>query len=228
MKRKNLKCSIIVPVYNEKDTILSIIEKLKNGSINKELIIVDDFSTDGTREILEKIKNQKIKVIYHNRNRGKGEAIRSGLQYVTGNVVIIQDADMEYKPEEYPRLLKPIEEGKACVVYGSRFRGKGEFVFSSLVANKILTFLTNLFYGSRLTDMETCYKCIETQVINGLNLHSKRFDFEPEVTAKLLRKGIKILEVPISYKGRSTKGGKKIGFWDGLQAIWTLVKWRVK
>lgn len=156
---------------------------------------------------------------------GKGRAIRTGLEYATGDVVIIQDADIEYNPMECLSLVRPIEQGKSDVVYGSRFKGGGKFIWKSFIANKVLTFFTNLLYDSRLTDMETCYKCIRTEIIKGLKLTSRRFEFEPEVTAKLLRKKYKILEVPISYKGRTE--GKKIGLKDGIQAIWTLVRWRV-
>ena len=225
-----MKLSIIMPVLNEQDTIEKILSIVASVPIDKELIIVDDFSTDNTREILKKMKNEKckiknfIKIIYHNRNMGKGAAIRTGLKYTRGDVVIIQDADMEYDPMEYPKLTKPIEEGEADVVYGSRFKGKGKFIRESFIANKILTFFTNLLYGSRITDMETCYKCVRTDLLKSLELKAKRFEFEPEVTAKLLRKGYKITEIPISYKGRRER--KKIGLKDGIQAVFTLIRWR--
>ncbi|MCK4353457.1 glycosyltransferase family 2 protein [candidate division WOR-3 bacterium] len=226
-----MKLSVIIPVYNEKDTIVEIINRIKSVPIEKEIIVVDDGSTDGTRKKISNINPPKadqisnIKVIYHNDNRGKGSAIRTGLQYVTGDVMVIQDADLEYKPQEYLNLLKPIKEGKTSVTYGSRFKGDGKFIPLSFIANKILTFITNLLYFSRLTDMETCYKCIKMDVINSLDITAKRFDFEPEVTAKLLRKGYKILEIPISYKGRIKK---KIGARDGIQAIFTLIKWKFR
>ncbi len=223
-----MKLSIIIPVFNEQDTVRSIIERVTSVPADKEIIVVDDFSDDGTREILGKMQNEKcrfIRIIYHNRNMGKGRAIRTGLEYATGDVVIIQDADIEYNPMECLSLVRPIEQGKSDVVYGSRFKGGGKFIWKSFIANKVLTFFTNLLYDSRLTDMETCYKCIRTEIIKGLKLTSRRFEFEPEVTAKLLRKKYKILEVPVSYKGRTE--GKKIGLKDGIQAIWTLVRWRV-
>lgn len=223
-----MKLSIIIPLFNEQDTILEILAIAQNIPADKEIIVVDDFSDDGTREILRKMQNRKnrfIRMIYHNRNMGKGTAIRTGLKYVTGDVVIVQDADIEYNPMECLKLLRPIEQGEADVVYGSRFKGGGQFIWKSFIANKVLTFLTNLLYGSRLTDMETCYKCMRTEIIGGLRLKARRFEFEPEVTAKLLRKGYRIIEVPVSYKGRTK--GKKIGMMDGLQAIWTLVRWRV-
>jgi glycosyltransferase involved in cell wall biosynthesis len=222
MQRKDLRCSIIIPVYNEKDTILKVINSVEAVNINKEIIVIDDFSTDGTREI---IKNQKdIKVIYHGKNKGKGAAMRTGLECATGDVFIIQDSDLEYNPEEIPKLLEPIERGEAQVVYGSRFKGKGEFLFLSFIANKFLTFFTNLLYGSHLTDMETCYKCMKMDIIRNLDLKAKRFEFEPEVTAKILKRGYKIYEVPISYFGR--KKGKKIGWKDGIQAMVCLFKYR--
>lgn len=217
-----MRCSIVIPVYNEKETVRDIIDTVKGIKVNKEIIVIDDFSTDGTREIL---KNQKdIRLICHDKNIGKGAAIRTGLEQATGDIVIIQDADLEYDPNEYSRLIDPIEKGLADVVYGSRFKGRGEFLLESFIANKILTFLTNLIYGCRLTDMETCYKCMKTGVIKNLRLKAKRFEFEPEVTAKILKKGYKIHEVPISYFGR--KIGKKIGWKDGVQAVWCLFKYR--
>lgn len=217
-----MKCSVIIPVYNEKNTFLEILKRINAINIDKEIIVVDDFSTDGTREILKNLKD--IKVIYHSQNEGKGAAIRTALLYVTGDVTIIQDADLEYNPDDYPKLLKPIRDGKAQTVYGSRFKGKGEFKPLSFIANKILTYFTNFLYRAKITDMETCYKCIKTDIIKNLNLTSKRFEFEPEITAKILKKGYRIHEVPISYYGR--RKGKKIGFRDGLQAIWCLLKYR--
>lgn len=215
-----MRVSVIIPVYNERETVFQLIELVKSVALDKEIIVVDDGSTDGSAEELANISG--IKLVRHLKNKGKGTAIRTALKYAEGEVVIFQDADLEYSPEEYIKLLKPIEEGKAYVVYGSRFMGKGEFIPLSFIANKVLTSLTNLLYGSKLTDMETCYKCIKRDVINSLNLKSKRFEIEPELTAKLLLKGYKILEVPITYKGRIKF--KKIGVKDGIYAVFTLIK----
>jgi glycosyltransferase involved in cell wall biosynthesis len=217
-----MKLSVIIPVYNERDTIFEIIEKVKSVGLDKEIIVVDDCSTDGTRELLESVKN--IKLFSHNENLGKGTAIRTGLSHATGDFVIPQDGDMEYDPQDYSKLLSCAEANGVTAVYGSRFEGKGKFICLSFIANKTLTFITNLLFSSRLTDMETCYKCIRRDVISELDVKAKRFDFEPEITAKLLRAGYKIAEVPISYKGRTK--GKKIGAKDFAQALLTLAKWR--
>jgi glycosyltransferase involved in cell wall biosynthesis len=219
-----LKVSIIVPVYNERKNIDKILSEIEQVGVEKEIIVVDDFSCDGTRDYLK--KKQGVKVIYHQSNMGKGAAIRSGLARVSGDVVIIQDADLEYSPREIPGLLLPIKEGKTKVVYGSRFLGRGEFLKSSFYANRFLTELTNLLYDAQITDMETCYKVIETKLLRSLNLVSSRFEIEPEITCKILKKGERIVELPISYKGRKT--GKKIGIKDGIQAIYNLIKWRFK
>jgi len=223
-----VKLSVIVPVYNERGTIKEVLERVQEVSLDKEIIIVDDGSTDGTGKEISEIRNQisNIKVIRHTENKGKGSSIRTALSYATGDVVIIQDADLEYEPQEYPRLLSPIKKDAVSVVYGSRFKGKSTFNSSSFIANKFLTGLTNLLYFSRLTDMETCYKCVRRDIMVGLNLESRKFDVEPEITAKLLRKGYNIVEVPISYRSRIK--GKKIGIRDGIQAIFTLLKWRFK
>jgi glycosyltransferase involved in cell wall biosynthesis len=217
-----MKLSVIIPVYNERSTILEIIERVKAVDLDKEIIVVDDSSTDGTRELLESVKN--IKLFSHPRNQGKGAAIGTGLKHATGDFIIPQDGDMEYDPQDYARLLSCAETNGVAAVYGSRFEGKGKFICLSFVANKALTFITNLFFSSRLTDMETCYKCMRRDVIRELDVKAKRFDFEPEITAKLLRAGHAITEVPISYKGRTK--GKKIGARDFAQALFTLVKWR--
>ena len=217
-----MKLSVIIPVYNERKHIGQIIAAVKAVSVNKEIIVVDDFSTDGTRQFLK--GKHGISVIMHDRNMGKGAAIRSGLKAATGGMVIIQDADMEYSPQDYTGLLKPIEDGKANVVYGSRFLGRGEFLTASYYANRTLTLLTNLLFGSRLTDMETCYKLVRTDLLRSLGLISSRFEIEPEITCKILKKKEKIVEVPITYKGRAR--GKKIGPKDGVQAIWNLLKWK--
>jgi len=226
------KLSIIIPAYNEKDTVLEIINKIKAvdlGKVMKELIIVDDFSKDGTREILQNIHDKEIKTHYHKKNMGKGMAIRTGLKHVTGNIVIIQDADLEYNPEDYKQLIKPILENKYDVVYGSRVLDKKELkyaYYTFYLGGRLVTFFTNLLYFSNLTDEPTCYKTFKTNVIKNIDIKGERFEWEPEVTAKILKKGIKIHEVPISYYPRDRKHGKKINWKDGIQAIWTLVKYR--
>lgn len=216
--------SVIIPVYNEVDNIERLIQKVKSVALKKELIIVDDYSTDGTRDYLKKLTD--IKIIFHEKNMGKGAAIRTGLKYAEGGVVIIQDADLEYSPADYQKLLEPIALGKTKVVYGSRILGRGKFLKRSYLANRTLTLLTNLLFKGHITDMETCYKMIDRKLLLSLNLVSSRFEIEPEITCKLLKKGIKIIEVPISYHGRSA--GKKIGMKDGIQAIWNIIKWKIK
>ncbi len=216
------KLSIIIPCYNERESLPVILEKVKNAPIeNKEIIIVEDLSTDGTREFIrENIEAQVDKVIYHEKNTGKGGALATGFKAATGDVVIIQDADMEYDPDEYPLVVGPIFEGRAEVVYGSRFmnqKAKG-YVLNRL-ANKGLTFLSNLMTHQRLTDMETCYKAFRREIIQSIEIEEKRFGFEPEITAKIAKRKIKIMEVPISYYPRSNAEGKKIGFSDGIRAL---------
>lgn len=221
-----MKLSVIIPVYNERENLLKVIEKVEKVPIEKEIIAIDDCSTDGSREILKNLEN-RIKVIYHSKNQGKGMAIRSGLKRVSGDLVIIQDADLEYNPQDYLKLLPPIMEGKAEVVYGSRFLGEPKnFSFLFYWGNRFLTLITNLLYGSHLTDMETCYKLFKTRILKNLNLKAKGFEFEPEITAKLLRRHIPIYEAPISYQGRRYSGGKKITWRDGFPALWTLIKYR--
>ncbi len=215
--------SIIIPVYNEVDNIEKLIQAVKSVELKKEIIIVDDYSTDGTRNYLKNVTDAKV--VFHEKNMGKGSAIRTGLKHATGNVVIIQDADLEYSPTDYPRLLEPILRGATKVVYGSRILGKGTFLKKSYFANRVLTLLTNLLFKGHITDMETCYKMIDRKLMLSLNLISSRFEIEPEITCKLLRRGIKIFEIPISYHGRTV--GKKIGVKDGIQAIWNLVKWKI-
>lgn len=235
-----MKLSIIIPVYNEEKTLAEIIHRVRavDLSLEKEIIVVDDFSTDRTREIIGLLGEDVVK-IFQEKNRGKGAAVRRGLAAATGDFVIIQDADLEYDPQDYRSLLKPLFEGQAEVVYGSRFLkvgGLGEIpqprqklknwhlVF--FLGNKFLSFLTTALYGSDLTDIETGYKLFRVEVIRSLNLTASRFDFEPEVTAKILRRGIKIHEVPISYHGREYSEGKKISWKDGLTAIKVLLKCR--
>lgn len=216
------KLSIIIPCYNEKNSLLDILDKINNCPIkNKEIIIVDDMSTDGTRELLqEKVEPMVSKVIYHEKNTGKGGALSTGFAAATGDVVIIQDADMEYDPNEYPRVVNPIARGECKVVYGSRFkRQKAKGYLANRLANKGLTFLSNVMTGQRLTDMETCYKAFDRELIQSINIEEKRFGFEPEITAKISKMGITIKEVPISYYPRSNEDGKKIGVSDGFRAL---------
>ena len=222
-----MKLSIIMPVYNERETISRILEKVRSLDMQKEIIVVDDHSKDGTSEYLHSLaKEDSFKVLFHDQNLGKGAAIRTGLEHVTGDAVVIQDADLEVNPKELPRVVKPIEEGIARVVYGSRFKSGNSFSWITLAANRILTALTNLLYNVHISDMETCYKCIETSLIKSLELKARGFDFEPEVTAKIAKRRIRIHEVPISYRMRSVREGKKIGWRDGLQAVYFLLKYR--
>lgn len=222
------KLSIVIPCYNEKENILSIVKKVNAVSCyEKEIIVVDDFSTDGTREILEAQVNPLVsKILYHDVNCGKGAALRTGFAHATGDVVIVQDADDEYDPNEIPKVVQPIFDGKNQVVYGSRFlNGKREGYLANRVANMFLTFLSNLFTGQKLTDMETCYKAFRRDVIQGIEIMENRFGFEPEITAKI-SKSIKIAEVPISYKPRTSEEGKKIGLSDGVRALYCIAKYR--
>ncbi len=230
---KTKKLSIVIPCYNEQATIRDIlaeIDEVDLGSTQKEIIIVDDYSTDGTRDILKDLTKQHkhIKVLLQDHNQGKGAALKRGILESTGDVVIVQDADLEYDPQEYKRLLYPIERGHADVVYGSRFIG-GEphriIYYRNQVANKFLTFLSNVFTGLNLTDMETCYKMLRGDLARDLakDLRSQRFGFEPEITARVAKSKAAVYEIGISYYGRSKEQGKKIGFTDGLKAIWEII-----
>lgn len=224
-----MKVSVIIPCYDEKATIEQIVQAVKAVNIASEIIVVDDGSKDGTREILKSWPpDPLVSIIYHERNSGKGAAVRTGFAAATGDVFIIQDADLEYDPRDYPTLLKPIEEGRAKVVYGSRFLGgpRKTMFFWNMVANKMLTLLTNVLYNTILSDMETCYKVFRAEVVRGLKLRSRRFEFEPEITAKVLKRGFRIYEVPISYNGREWYEGKKIKWTDGPIAAWTLLRYR--
>lgn len=228
MHRHENKLSIIIPCYNEKENIIKILDKIDKVNIsNKEIIIVDDMSTDGTREILEeKIKDRVSTVVYHQQNAGKGAALKTGFAYATGDVVIVQDADLEYDPMEYPQIIEPIILGKADVVYGSRFKeGKAKGYLKNRLANIFLTWLSNRFTGLKLTDMETCYKAFRREIIQSIDICEKRFGFEPEITAKIAQMGIKVQEVPISYYPRTNTEGKKIGFKDGIRAIICIFKY---
>lgn len=226
------KISIIVPVYNEEKTLRQILEKLKAtdfSPLEKEIIIVNDASSDGTAAILaELVKTENYKIITHEKNAGKGAAIRTGFKSATGDLVTIQDADLEYDPAELAKLTKPILDGQADVVYGSRMLGSHKTNnFYYYLGNKFLSLATNILYNTSLTDMETCYKVIKTDIVKNINIVSNRFDFEPEITAKILRGGHRIFEMPISYCGRNFKEGKKITWRDGIKALWVLVKYRL-
>ena len=224
-----MRISVIIPVYNEIDTIREILRRVQETNIPDEIMVVDDASTDGTRQVLEELSSgEKIRVVFHERNQGKGSAIRSGITQSTGDLIIIQDADLEYDPRDYPALLKPIQEGIADAVYGSRFLGgpRRPAMFWHMVANKILTLITNVLYDNILTDMETGYKVFRREVILGITLQARRFDFEPEFTAKILKRKTRIYEVPISFNPRDYNQGKKIKLRDAFQAVWTLVKYR--
>ena len=225
------KISIVVPVYNEINTLEKVIDRLQEVpfcGLEKEIIIVDDYSTDGTRELIKDYEGM-YKVFYHDYNQGKGAAIRTGLSHVTGDIMVIQDADLEYDPADYDDLIKLIIEGKADVVYGSRLSGgkpSRSFMFTHLLGNKLLTFITNLLYNTTLTDMETCYKAFRTDFIRGIEIKSNRFDFEPEITAKVLKRHPRLYELPISYYGREYAEGKKITWKDGIHAVIALIKYR--
>ena len=220
--------SVIIPVYNEVKTIEEVIARVQATGLASEIVLVDDGSRDGSTEILKKYEGKDgFQVIICEQNRGKGAAVREGIKAAKSTYAIIQDADFEYDPQDYAKLMPIILSGKADVVYGSRFMESTKyFYFRSLAANKLLTFLTNILYHTKLTDMETCYKLFEVEKVREIPLHSRRFEFEPELTTKLLKRGYKIVEVPISYSGRSYDEGKKIKPQDGLIALWTLFKYR--
>lgn len=242
-----MKLSIIIPVYNEAPTLREILRRVRSVKVvvptgyaednnsqrvrlDKEIIVVDDGSEDGSRQILqEEARRGDLRVFFHEHNQGKGAAVRTGLQNASGEFLIIQDADLEYDPREYWLLLQPILEGRAEVVYGSRFRGgpTKTMFFMHMLGNRFLTLVTNILYDTILSDMETCYKCFRAEVIRSIPLRARGFEFEPEITAKVLKRGHRIYEVPISYTGREFYEGKKISPWqDGLKAVWALIKYR--
>lgn len=223
--------SIVIPCYNERDHILSLVKKVKASPIpHKEIIVVDDCSTDGTREVLERdVRPLVSQILYHERNAGKGAALRTGFRAATGNAVIIQDADLEYDPMEYPQIVQPIFDGEADVVYGSRFLQGSHYenaYWENIVANKGLTFLSNFFTGLGITDMETCYKAFRRDVIQSIDIEEERFGFEPEITAKIAKRKCRVKEVPISYYPRKKEEGKKIGYKDGFRALYCIWKYR--
>jgi len=227
---KDFTLSIIIPVYNEAATIQEAINGVIAMPYRKEVVVVDDGSTDGTRNILLGISHPEMLVVFHQKNIGKGGAIRSGLAHARGDIILIQDADLEYDPNEYPILLQPILSGKADVVYGSRFAGHGAhrvLYFWHYVGNRFLTLLSNLFTNLNLTDMESCYKTFTKEALRGIQVEENRFGFEPEITAKMAKKGLRIYEVPISYYGRTYGEGKKINWQDGIWAIWCIFKYNL-
>lgn len=244
--RNAIRLSVVMPVYNERQFIEEILRKVQNVDIEKEIIIVDDSSTDGTRQFLkelvkakpptlelstskEGLRTRNIKVFFQDKNYGKGAALRKGFAEATGNIVVIQDADLEYDPEYYCELLKPIEEGRADAVYGSRFLGEPHRVlfFWHYVGNRFLTILSNIFTNLNLSDIETCYKMFKREVLCDIKIEQDRFGFEPEITAKIAKKGIRIYEIPISYHGRTYQEGKKIDWKDGIKAIWYILRYNL-
>ena len=224
-----MEVTVIIPAYNEQKTIREIIKRVKGTGLVHEILVVDDGSTDGTREILQELQGQgEIRAIFHQKNGGKGAALRTGIQNATGEVIIIQDADLEYNPREYHALLQPIEDDLADVVYGSRFLGQARrpILFWNMVANKILTFVTNILYNNILSDMETGYKVFKRELVKDIPLHAHRFEFEPEFTAKILKRKFRLYEIPIAFYPRDYSEGKKIKMWDAFEALWALIKYR--
>jgi glycosyltransferase involved in cell wall biosynthesis len=224
-----MKLSVIIPVYNEFESIKTILDRVHATKLAHEIIVVDDGSKDGTRDLLEKLDGKrKIRVILHEKNQGKGAAVRTGMEAAKGDVLLIQDADLEYDPRDYPELLRPIEENLADVVYGSRFLGRAHRVtmFWHMVANKSLTLMTTILYDTILTDMETGYKVFRREVIEGMTIRANSFNFEPEFTAKILKRKYRIFEVPITFNPRDYSQGKKIKLHDAFEAVWTLFKYR--
>ncbi len=225
------KLSVIVPVYNERTTLVEVLRRMRAvelpDGIDREIIVVDDGSTDGTREVLRQVGDSTVRVLLHEGNRGKGAAVRTGIKVATGDYILIQDADLEYDPEDWPTMIAPVQRGRARVVYGSRFTGeRRNMLFLHWVGNRTLSLVTNVLYNTTLSDMETCYKLVDRSLMTDLDLRSNRFDIEPEITAKILKRRIRIYEVPISYTGREFDEGKKITWRDGFAALWTLVKFR--
>jgi glycosyltransferase involved in cell wall biosynthesis len=243
------KLSVVIPVYNEKDTIFEILRRVLETEIRKEIVVVDDFSKDGTREILQDMATRQangqdevpsvdggdniplrdIRFFFQEHNQGKGAALRRGFAEITGDIVLVQDADLEYDPRDYPKLLEPILDGRADVVFGSRFLGGPQRVhyFRHYIANRFLTLLSDMFTNLKLTDMETCYKVFRSEVLKEIQIKSNRFGFEPEITAKVSKGNWRIYEVPISYAGRTYEEGKKITWKDGIQALWCIIRYQI-
>ncbi|QVL34305.1 glycosyltransferase family 2 protein [Telmatocola sphagniphila] len=231
---EGFKLSVVIPIYNEVQWVREIFRRVEEVPIPKEIVVVDDFSTDGTREILKEYEQfPHYKIVYHDHNQGKGAGLRTGFKHATGNIVLVQDADLEYDPAEYPRLIQPILDNRADVVFGSRFIGETHRVlyFWHSVGNRVLTLLSNFFTNLNLTDMETCYKVFRREVLEGVEIKSNRFGFEPEITAKIAKKknpSWRIYEIPISYSGRTYEEGKKIGMKDGFNALYCIVRFWLK
>jgi glycosyltransferase involved in cell wall biosynthesis len=223
-----VKLSVVVPVYNEEKTIEEILQRVLKVGLADEIVVVDDGSKDSTASLVKKLAGQNIKLISHDKNRGKGAAVRTGIQAAQGDLILIQDADLEYYPEDYPALLKPIQDGAADVVYGSRFLGgpRRPTMFWHMIANKLLTFMTNILYNNILTDMETGYKLFKREALKDISIRSNSFDFEPEITAKILKGKVRVFEVPITFNPRDYSEGKKIGLKDAFEAVWALLKYR--
>jgi glycosyltransferase involved in cell wall biosynthesis len=224
---KGALLTVVMPVYNEAKTVNQVIERVLKLDLDVELIVVDDGSTDGTRDVLTKWDDERVRVVLHEKNKGKGAAVRTGYDHARGEIVTIQDADLELNPDEIPTLIQPIIDGTADVVYGSRFvHGWSHRSALNAFANRFLSGLTNVLYGTHIRDMEACYKVFRTELLQRFTLRANRFDFEPEITAKLSKMGLEIVELPVTYKPREFTDGKKIHWRDGFEAIWTLVKYR--